>query len=91
MMVSGYDLLTTIWFHSLLHSAWAAANWADIAKQFGKTLEQKKCSQQHVVADHHGHFVLTCMCMILKLLQGVHCVFDLRVECHKEVLPPLVE
>ena len=36
-------------------SAWAAANWAEIAEQFGNIVELQKESQPNVVADHPGH------------------------------------
>ena len=39
-------------------SAWAGANWADIAEQVGNIVELKKQSQQNVDTDHHGHPVI---------------------------------
>ena len=49
-------MLTLIWlFHCLPDSAWAAANWAEIADQLGSIVEFQEYSKQKKVSDHHGH------------------------------------
>ena len=42
-------------FRYLPDSAWAAANWADIAEQLSKIVELQEWSQQKVVSDQNDH------------------------------------
>ena len=60
MVVRDKVVLPLIWlFDCLPDSAWAAANWAEIADQLGSTVELQQYSQQNIVSDHHSHPVLT--------------------------------
>ena len=76
MVVRDYILLGLILkFHNLAHLIYNFCQFCSGQSRIGRTVEQPKCSQLILVADHHAHPVLIRKVRGPKELQGQHTIW----------------